>query len=123
MTSPAVRQSDRYVTPAVVVALVVVGGLVVLGVFGACAWLTSIGRDPEPLVRLVGTLVAAATGLGTFVLQLANRATVTKTERNTGVLASAVYEVADAMPKPVPRHAAYDDDTVQMSAAPAPRGS
>lgn len=122
MTSPAERQSDRYITPAVVVALIVVGGLVVLGVFAACAWLTSIGRDPEPLVRLVGTLVAAATGLGTFVLQLANRATVAKTERNTGTLASAMYEVADAMPRPVARHA-VTDDTVAMSAAPGPRGS
>jgi hypothetical protein len=123
VTSPAVRQSDRYITPAVVVALIVVGGLVVLGVFGACAWLTSIGRDPEPLVRLVGTLVAAATGLGTFVLQLANRATVAKTERNTGGARVSGLRGGRRHAQAGPPHAAYDDDTVQMSAAPAPRGS
>lgn len=124
------RQTDRYLTPAVVVTLLLVAGTVILGTVGAVAWLTSLGRDPDPMLKLVGAWVAAGSSTITLVLQLANRATVAKTERNTGVLAthtdalaSAVYEVADKMPQPVPRHAAADTAYIDMSAAPAPRGS
>lgn len=119
------RQTDRYLTPAVVVTLLLVAGAVVLGTVGCVAWLTSLGRDPDPMLKLVGAWVAAGSSTITLVLQIANRATVAKTERNTGTLANAMYEVADAMPKPVPRHAA-DDATVfapAYKAAPTPRGS
>ena len=102
------RETDRYLTPGVVVTLLLVLGVVLLGTIGCVAWLTSIGRDPDPMLKLVGAWVAAGSSTVTLVLQLANRATVAKTERNTGVLANAVYEVADKMPQPVPRHAAAD---------------
>jgi hypothetical protein len=114
-------------TPAVVVTLLLVAGLIVCSTIGAVAWLTSIGRDPDPMLKLVGALVAAVTSTGGLVLQIANRATVAKTERNTGVLATAVYEVADAMPRPAPpsRHAYPDTELIPRDekAAPVPRGS
>jgi hypothetical protein len=96
----------------------------------AAAWLTSIGKDPGPMFDFVITGVGGLTGSASLVLQLANRKTNTKTERNvglltshTGQLADAVYEVADSMPRPVPRHSAGDTAYLDMSAAPAPRGS
>lgn len=116
------RNTDRYLTPAVVVTLILVVGGVVATTVCAVAWLTVQGLDPDPMLRLLAQITAAATGTATFILQIANRATVAKTERNTGVLANAVYEVADAMPRAVPRHAA-GDDTVAMTAAPPVRGS
>lgn len=122
MTVP--YKSDRWVTPAVVVTLIICVLMGLLAVVAAAAWLTSLGKDPGPMFDFVTTSLGALTGAASLVLQLANRKTNTKTERNTGVLASAVYEVADKMPQPVPRHAAYDDTAyVDMSAAPAPRGS
>jgi hypothetical protein len=83
------------------------------------AYLSARGVDPDPMLKTVGALVAAATSVGTLLLQLVNRQTVAKTERNTGVLAAAVYDVADAIPRPGgPRHA-YPD----IEAAPAASGS
>lgn len=118
------RETDRYMTPAVIVTLILVGGAIIAVTVCAVAWLTVQGLDPDPMLRLLAMVVAAAGSAGTFVLQIANRATVAKTERNTGVLANAVYEVADAMPRPVvPRHAAADETTLMTSAAPGPRGS
>lgn len=114
------RNSDRWITPGVVIVMLLVGGVCVLATIAAVAWLTREGLDPQPMLQLVGVAVAALSSMGGFVVQLLNRAATTKTERNTGVLASAVYEVADAMPKPVPgpRHAYPDTE-----AAPALRGS
>ena len=117
------RQTDRYLTPAVVVTLLLAATVIILATIGAVAYLTARGIDPDPMLRLLAQVTGAVTGTATLVLQLANRATVAKTERNTGVLASAVYEVADKMPQPVPRHAASDTAYLDMSAAPAPRGS
>jgi hypothetical protein len=131
VTAPT-RKDDRWLTPGVVVALILAGTIVVLGVLAAITYLTARGFDPQPVVQLTGTLLGAAAALGTFVQQLYTRRSTTKTERNTGVLAAhannladAVYEVADAMPRPVPRHAADDElpTAYIREAAPAPRGS
>jgi hypothetical protein len=110
----------------VIISLIFVGGGLVALLLAAVAYLTARGIDPAPMVTTVGVLVAAAGTLGNLVLQLASRSTTTKVERNTGVLASAVYDVADAMPRPVaapprPRHG-YPD-TGNIEAPPAPRGS
>lgn len=122
MTTPPQYRSDRWITPGVLVTGILTAGVVVLGTIAAVAWLTERGLDPDPMLKLVGIAVTAAGSLGSFVLQLVNRRSVTKTERNTGLLASAVYDVADAMPRPVvPRHA-YPE-TVEASAAPGLRGS
>lgn len=112
------RNTDRWVTPGVVVAALFVAGACILATIAAVAWLTARGLNPDPMLKLVGIAATALGSLGSFVLQLVNRRTVAKTERNTGLLANAVYDVADAMPRAMPRHAA--DDTVQMGAAPAP---
>jgi hypothetical protein len=76
--------------------------------------------------------VTALSSLGALVLQLVNRSTIAKVERNTsgtqGVpvhiehLASAVWEMADALPRPVPpsRHA-YEDTLLQRTAPAPPR--
>lgn len=115
------RNSDRWVTPGVVcVGILTVGG-VVLGVAVLVAYLAARGVDPAPVLDLTAKIATAAGSLGTLALQLVGRRTTAKVERNTGVLAAAVYDVADAMPKPVPRHA-YPE-TIEASAAPGPRGS
>lgn len=125
------RQSDRWVTPGVVITGLLVACVIALALIATTAWLSSKGIDSGPVLDLITQIVTAVSALGALVLNLANRASTAKTERNTGVLAthtdalaSAVYEVADAMPKPAPRHAsAADTAYLDMSAAPAPRGS
>jgi HAMP domain-containing protein len=119
------RDTDRWVTPRVVVAGLLVVGTLLAMLIAATAWLTSLHIDPSPMLDLIREWTTALAAVGALLLQLANRATTAKVERNTGVLASAVYEVADAMPqRPTPRHAS--DATVQApayKAAPGPRGS
>lgn len=109
-------------TPRVLGRLILVGGFLVALTIGSVTYLQSIGRDPEPMLKLAGLAVTCASSLGAFVLQLTNRATVAKVERETGRqgselagLADALYSLADALPG---RHA-YPD-TVYMQAAPAP---
>lgn len=108
------RDSDRWITPGVViVALLTLGGLTALLIV-AVAWLTARGVDPDPMLRTVGALVTGAGTLATLVVTLASRQTVAKTERNTGVLATAVTEVSAAMPRPPAA-------PPPLAAAPAPR--
>jgi hypothetical protein len=113
----------------VVVTLILAVLIGLLSIVLAAAWLTSIGKDPGPMFDFVLTGVGGLTGSASLVLQLANRKTATKTERNVGILSShtgyladAVIDVADAMPRPPARHAS-DDTVLQTRAAPAPRGS
>jgi hypothetical protein len=54
------------------------------------------------MLKLVGVRSPRAGSLGSLLLQLANRQTVTKTERNTGVLANAVHGVAEALDSAAP---------------------
>lgn len=99
------RASDRWVTPAVVVVLIMAGTLVVLSVLGAVTYLTARGFDPEPVVQLTGTLVAAATSCGTFVLALVKRKTETNTQRQVGRLATGVEVVVEELDASRGRHA------------------
>lgn len=133
-------KSDRWITPGVVVAFLIVAGLLIGLMVGATAWLTSIDRDPEPLVRLTASLLAAAGALGSFALNLAQRRTATKTERSVGTelpavraelanvragqhrMAEALWDVADALPRPVPRHAADPPTVATNGATPTLRG-
>jgi hypothetical protein len=110
-------KSDRWLTPGVIIAAIIVTGLIVAVVAASVAYLTAQGIDPAPMLKLVAT---AGTGLLTLlnvVLTIAGRTTATKTERNTGVLAGnvahvagTVYDVADqlaavaAAPAAVPPH-------------------
>jgi hypothetical protein len=85
------------------------------------------------MLQLMREWVTTAAALGALALQLANRSSVTKTERNTGqlkaetgALASAMFEVADAMPRPRPlaRHGDPDETRyLETRGAPGPRGS
>jgi hypothetical protein len=128
LTTPPQYRSDRWVTPGVVITGLVGAVLLVALTIGAVTYLQSIGRDPEPMLKLAGLAVTGAASVGNFLLTLASRRTMAKVERNTGVqanatdaLAGAVYEVADALPRPVARHATTDT-VLDMRAAPAPRG-
>jgi len=85
---PDFRKSDRYVTPGVIMVALFVAGVVLVVVAGAVAYLTARGIDPDPMLKLVATVGGGIFSLGTFVLQLVNRPTAAKTERNTGVLAA-----------------------------------
>jgi hypothetical protein len=117
-----VRASDRWITPAIVVVLLLCGTLVVLAGIGSVAYLTARGIDPDPMLKLAGELLAAVSGTVSLVLQLANRRTTTKVERNTGRLEAAVWDVHDALPRPS-RHAYPETAAVDMNVAPGPRGS
>lgn len=117
------RQSDRWVTPAVIVVGLLCSTVVVLGIVGAVAYLSAEGIDPDPMLRLSAEVGAAVSGLASLALQLANRRTTAKVERNTGMLTNAVYDVQDALPRP-PRHAYPETRAANMAAAPSPmRGS
>lgn len=118
------RSSDRWITPGVVITGLLVAGVVVLGIAGMLTYLADRNVDPGPVLKLTGQVGGGLAGVLSLILQLVNRKSVTKTERNTGVLADAVFEVADALPRPVPRHAAEPPTVAAyMGAAPAPRGS
>lgn len=82
------RDSDRWVTPTVVVAGLMVAGVIVLATIGAVTYLSAIGRDPDPMLKLVAQVATAVGSLGTLLLQVTGRQTVAKVERNTGVLAA-----------------------------------
>lgn len=99
------RDSDRWVTPGVVVAGLVVGGAVVLAITAGVVFLAYAGRDPDPVLQLLTQVVAAVSALASLVLQLVGRRTATKTERNTGELTSAVVALGAG------RHSAPDETT------------
>jgi hypothetical protein len=77
----AVRDSDRWVTPRVVVAGL--AGLVVVAAIAAVTYLSAIHVDPAPMLKLAGVLAGGLSGLASLALQLAQRRTVAKVERNT----------------------------------------
>lgn len=99
------RTSDRWMTPWVVVVLIVAGTLVVLAVLAAVTYLTARGFDPEPIVQLTGTLVAAAAASGNFVLSLVKRKAEAKVERHVGVLGNGVVRALDELEAARGRHA------------------
>jgi hypothetical protein len=114
-----VRNSDRWITPWSVVAIAAILGGVVLGIAACLSYLALRGVDPSPVLDLVAKVGLAVSAGGSLLLQLAQRQTVAKTERNTGVMANALHGVAEALdganttkpaaPPPVPpsrpRHA------------------
>lgn len=81
------RDSDRWVTPGVVVAGLLVAGALALATIGGATYLVAVGRDPGPMLQAVGAVVTAVSSLSAVALQLASRATVAKVERNTQALA------------------------------------
>lgn len=81
------RQSDRWVTPDTIKTGIRWLCFLLLVLIAAVTGLVYLGIDPAPLLTAIG---AATTGLASVVgvaLQLANRASLTRTERNTAPLA------------------------------------
>lgn len=104
---PDFRKSDRWITPGVVIAFVIVAGIVACVLAASVAYLTARGIDPDPMIKLVTTTLAALGSLATFVMQLVNRSTTAKVERNTGMLPAAVSTAVStavnaAVPPPPP---------------------
>jgi membrane protein implicated in regulation of membrane protease activity len=94
---PDFRKSDRYVTPGVIIAALIIAGILLAVVAGSVAYLTAQGIDPDPMLKLVATVGGGLFSLGTFILQLVNRPTAAKTERNTGVLAAHTSALRDTV--------------------------
>jgi hypothetical protein len=127
-----VRNSDRLATPAVVITLLLVGmvlvGLTITGV----TYLAARGIDPGPVLDLPAKVAVALSGVISVVLQLLNRVTIAKAEQQAGLantavqqqashlqtLTSAVYDVSDALPRPV---RGYEDTLLQRTAPAPPR--
>lgn len=104
------RASDRWVTPWVVAVLILSGTVVVLAVLAAVTYLTARGFDPEPIVQLTGTLVAAAAATGNFVLSLVKRRTEANTQLQVGRLASGVEGVVTELDRSRGRHTRGDEE-------------
>lgn len=105
------RQSDRWVTPGVIVAFLLVAMVVTLAAMGAITYLAAIGADPDPMVKLVADIVTAVGSLAAAIFTMATRATTTKVERNVNSLGEEVAEL---------RAAEADRTTLWRGAAPAP---
>lgn len=100
---PDFRKSDRWITPGVVIAFVIVAGIVACVLAASVAYLTARGIDPDPMIKLVTTTLAALGSLATFVMQLVNRSTTAKVERNTGLIPAVVTDAVNAaLPPPPP---------------------
>jgi len=89
--------SDRYITPGVIIALVLAAGVLGAAVIGGVTYLTAMGKNPEPITRLVLNIISAAGASITALLQLTGRTTAAKTERNTGLQAGVLAQHADAV--------------------------
>lgn len=99
------RESDRFITPRVVVVLVLAATVLCVVVLGCVTYLTARGFDPQPVVQLVGTLVAAAASLGGFVVSLVQRRTSTNVQRRLGRLEPAVLDTLDELDARAGRYA------------------
>lgn len=104
------RDTDRWITPRVVVALIAAAVLVVLAALGSVTYLAARGIDPAPTLKLAGGIATAAGTMLNLLLSLSQRRTTTKVERNTGQIKNGLVEVATvidqrtqrAAPPPVP---------------------
>lgn len=101
------RKSDRWITPGVIIAAILVAGLVACVVAAGVTYLAARGIDPAPMLQLTAQVATSVGVVGNLVLQLAGRSTAAKTERNTGVLATVVAEATS--PATPPAEPAYDD--------------
>jgi hypothetical protein len=126
-----VRNSDRLATPAVVITLLLVGGVLVGLTVAAVTFLVARGIDPAPVLDLPAKVALALGTLASVLLQLVNRTTIAKAEQQAGqantavqalpghleTLTSAVYDVHDALP----RTTRYEDTLLQKTAPAPPR--
>jgi hypothetical protein len=61
---PLVRNSDRLATPAVVITMLAIGGILVGLTIVGVTYLTARHIDPEPVFKLVGIAVTGLSSLG-----------------------------------------------------------
>lgn len=78
------RQTDRWVTPGVVVAALALGTLVVLSVVAAVTYLTARGLDPDPMLSLAAEVGGSVALVANLLLTLTGRAGQAKVERVAG---------------------------------------
>jgi hypothetical protein len=113
-----VRDSDRWVTPRVVAVAIAGVVVIVLAAIGAVTFLSARGVDPAPMLKLVGAIAAGASSVLSLGVQLANRRTITKTERQAGRLATHVGDLVDVIDQPpapaVPPVREYDTGGVAV---------
>jgi hypothetical protein len=114
------RQSDRWVTPGVVITGLLVAGAVAIATVAAMAWLTAQGADPGPLVDLAAKVVTGLSALGGLLLQLAQRNTVAKVERNTGQLMDHTGQLADVVDAKLGAYAEDEADETMPPGYPPP---
>lgn len=91
------RDSDRWVTPRVVAVAIAGVVAIVLAAIAAVTYLSARGVDPAPMLKLVGAIAAGASGVLSLVVQLANRVTITNTQRQAGRLATHVGDLVDVV--------------------------
>lgn len=91
------RDSDRWVTPRVVAVAIAGVVVIVLAAIGAVTYLSARGVDPAPMLKLVGAIAAGASGVLSLFVQLANRVTITNTQRQAGRLATHVGDLVDVV--------------------------
>ena len=121
------RDTDRWITPRVVVVLILAALVVTLAALGSVTYLAARGIDPAPTLKLAGQLATAATSTITMLLSLSQRRTTTKVERNTGQVKNGLHDLAEVIDArtqrvplpPVPARHAYPE----TGAAPVARGS
>ena len=121
------RDTDRWITPRVVLALIAAAVVVVLASLASVTYLAARGIDPAPTLKLAGGIATAALTTINTLLSLSQRRTTTKVERNTGQIKGALIDVATviderttraAPPPPVPPRHAYPE----TAATPGPHG-
>jgi excinuclease UvrABC helicase subunit UvrB len=91
------RDTDRWITPRVVVALIAAAVVVVLAALASVTYLAARGIDPAPTLKLAGGIATAAGTMLNLLLSLSQRRTTTKVERNTGQIKGALIDVASAV--------------------------
>jgi hypothetical protein len=103
------RDTDRWVTPRVVVWGLLAATIVVLAAIGSVTYLTAIGKDPSPMLDVVSQVGTAVAALGALAVQLANRATVTKVERNVNQQTKATEDLAAVVADQAPLAYGYPE--------------
>lgn len=134
------RQTDRLLTPAVVMVALVLGAALVVVVIAAVTFLAARGYDPKPVVTLATAAGGAAVALVNLLVNLGARAGVAKVERTTGAdlpqalnaQAAELFQLRSAIQEhhalldealyepPPPRHAADDATVIRPTAGKPP---
>jgi hypothetical protein len=94
-----VRDTDRWITPRVVVALILAAVVVVLAALASVTYLAARGIDPAPTLKLAGGIGTGVLTAINTLLTLSQRRTTTKVERNTGKVVPVLEDLTAAIDK------------------------